>query len=366
MGKNDLLKAAIVGMRHGHVGKPGEGNGYLETLRHLDGIEIVAYCEDTDLSLLDQAKHFHPNAGFYDNVNDLIDKQDFDIAWVVLPAVEVPNVGIKLANAGKHFYMEKQFARTSAELFDLAKAIQKNEVKVLPGYPHRFNPVAQDLKTMTLNGVFGRIIDVEVRMVTGQVKPGLREPTSFLYTDKDEGGGILHMLGGHHLEVMRFLMNCEVKSVQAMTGRPIGIIEEPLEDIAIAAFEYENGAFGSMHAGYLQSAKGGYDTSLVIRGTDGEANWTPIGESELKVKSASPRWTDSPERKFEYTFSPSPPGYTSGGKWMFNWVQNFIKDIQNGRELEVTVIDALRVLQTIDSAYESARTGKRVEIEYLI
>ena len=115
MGKNDLLKAAIVGMRHGHVGKPGEGNGYLETLRHLDGIEIVAYCEDTDLSLLDQAKHFHPNAGFYDNVNDLIDKQDFDIAWVVLPAVEVPNVGIKLANAGKHFYMEKQFARTSAE-----------------------------------------------------------------------------------------------------------------------------------------------------------------------------------------------------------------------------------------------------------
>ena len=51
---------------------------------------------------------------------------------------------------------------------------------------------------------------------------------------------------------------------------------------------------------------------------------------------------------------------------MFNWVQNFIKDIQNGRELEVTVIDALRVLQTIDSAYESARTGKRVEIEYLI
>ena len=56
MGKNDLLKAAIVGMRHGHVGKPGEGNGYLETLRHLDGIEIVAYCEDTDLSLLDQAR----------------------------------------------------------------------------------------------------------------------------------------------------------------------------------------------------------------------------------------------------------------------------------------------------------------------
>ena len=41
MGKNDLLKAAIVGMRHGHVGKPGEGNGYLETLRHLDAVSYT-------------------------------------------------------------------------------------------------------------------------------------------------------------------------------------------------------------------------------------------------------------------------------------------------------------------------------------
>jgi hypothetical protein len=34
-------------------------------------------------------------------------------------------VGIKLAETGKHFFMEKQFARTSADLAQL----------VLPGYP---------------------------------------------------------------------------------------------------------------------------------------------------------------------------------------------------------------------------------------
>ena len=172
MATNDDLKIAIVGMRHGHVGRPGAGTGYLETLKHVDGAEIVAYCEDSDSALLDEAGRHHPGAALYDNVDDLIAKQDFDTAWVVLPAAEVPPTGIKLADAGKHFYMEKQFARTSAELVELVRAIRRNGVKVLPGYPHRFNPVAQDLKRMIGDGVFGRVLDLEARIGhrTGQAR----------------------------------------------------------------------------------------------------------------------------------------------------------------------------------------------------
>ncbi len=362
---SDDLKIAIVGMRHGHVGQPGAGTGYLETLKHVQGAEVVAYCEDSDDDLLAQAGVHQPGAALYDNVDDLIANEDFDVGWVVLPSVEVPDAGIKLADAGKHFYMEKQFARTSSDLLELVRAVQRNGVKVLPGYPHRFNPVAQDIRRMIESGILGRPLDIEVRMVTGQVRPGLREPSSFLYTNADEGGGILHMLGGHYLEVMRFLMGCDVKSVQAMTGRPVGMIDEPLEDVAIAAFEYENGAFGSIHSGYLQSAKGGYDTALVYRGLEGEAHWAPTGAHQLIVKSSSAEWAHSPEKTIDYDFAPSPPGYTGSGLWMFNWVQGFLDDIRAGSEPALGAVDALKVLQTIDAAYESARTGRRVDVDYV-
>ena len=46
-------------------------------------------------------------------------------------------------------------------------------------------------------------------------------------------------------------MGCEVKAVQAIVGRPVGYIEEPLEDVAAVAMEYENGALGTMHDGYV-------------------------------------------------------------------------------------------------------------------
>ena len=49
---------------------------------------------------------------------------------------------------------------------------------------------------------------------------------------------------------------------------------------------------------------------------------------------------------------------------MFNWIQNYIDDVHAGREPRLTVDDGLHVLQAIDAAYISARTGRRVEVAY--
>jgi predicted dehydrogenase len=130
--------------------------------------------------------------------------------------------------------------------------------------------VAQELRRLIDDGIMGKPLSLESRLVTTQVRPSLRDPKHFMFRDDTEGGGILHMLGGHYLEAMRFLAGCEVKAVQAMAGRPAGVIDEPLEDVGIMAMEYENGAFGSLHAGYLlSSGADGYDSFLVFRGGDG-------------------------------------------------------------------------------------------------
>ena len=68
MGEHKILRTAIVGLRHGHAGTVGSGRpGLLHTFRQLDGVEIVAYCEDTDSTRLDEAREHHPSAQFYDN-----------------------------------------------------------------------------------------------------------------------------------------------------------------------------------------------------------------------------------------------------------------------------------------------------------
>jgi predicted dehydrogenase len=365
MANQDALKVAIVGLRHGHMGSIGPAKpGLIHMYQYLDEFEVVAYCEETDTSLLDPAKEFDAEAGVYTSLDDMIANEDFDLACVAMPANEIPPTGIKLAEAGKHFFMEKQFARTSADLAEMVRAVHENDVKVLVGYPHRYHPVAQDIKRLIDEGVLGRPLDIEVRLITGQVRPENRDPTGFMYRDATEGGGILHMLGGHYLEVMRFLMGCEVKAVQAMAGRPVGIIEPPLEDVAIAAFEFENGAYGSIHAGYLQRVRSAYDTSLVLRGLDGEADWTPIGDPHLTVKSGVPEWAGAPTKTFQYEVAEVDVPMYGPTEWSLDILRDFAACIREGRQPDVNGDVGLYVLQVIDAVYESARTGQRVEVEY--
>ena len=93
-------------------------------------------------------------------------------------------------------------------------------------------------------GALGRLVDMEARLVTIQVKPGLREPDFWMYTNQGEGGGILHMEGGHWLTLFRFFSGAEVKSVTALCGRGTGFIEEGLEDVATVALEFDSGVHG--------------------------------------------------------------------------------------------------------------------------
>lgn len=360
------IRVAMVGLRHPHVGRVDPArpsSGYIQTFKQIPGAQIVAYCEDSDAALLDQAKAFDPAANVYASVDDLLENEEFELGCVVLPANEIPAVGIKLAEASKHFFVEKQFARTPADLARLVQAVQRNQVKVLAGYPWRFHPAMQDLKQLIDQGVFGAPLSLESRLVTTQVRPGSREPSHFMFTAENEGGGVLHMLGGHYIEFMRHLMQCEVKAVQALTGRPLGYIDEPLEDVAVVAMEYENGALGSLHAAYVQPPlASGYDSSFVYRGENGWADWTPVGGEQLDITSEAPTWSGAPQKTI--TYAPAKMSVYGGHRWFFDIIRGFVQEIRTSRPPAVTLEDALHVLQVIEAAYNSARTGKRVTVQY--
>ena len=367
MAVDKTLKVAAVGLSVGHAGSIGpERPSLIHNFRQIEGVEVVAYCEYNKPELLKDAEIHHPEANVYTDVDELMAKEDFDVALAVQVPGELPAVCVKLAEAGKHFFMDKQFACTSADLIPVVKAVRKSGVKTGLGYPWSYHPAMHDLRRMIGDGILGKPLDIECRQIYWKVGPGGSDPNHVANRNDTEGGGVLHYVGCHHLELMRNLMGCEVKSVQAMTGRPVGVMEEPLEDVAILAMEYENGAYGSLHTGYLKPrglGPEGYDSALVYRGLEGWANWAPVGGAKMDVFSAVPEWSGAPERTFDYDLAPIERGYARM-QWMHEWVKSFIDAIRADEDHYSTIEDGLHILQCIDAAYESARTGRRVEVEY--
>ena len=354
-----VLKAVHIGMSTGHAGSLDASRPRLiRTFQQLDGVEVVGYCELYDSSYLDEARAFDPNAGIYSSVDELIEKEDFDVACVVLLPRDVPDALLKLANAGKHFYVDKQFARKSEDLVDVVKSVRDNGVTTFIGYPWRYHPAAQDLRDMVDRGLMGRPLSVEARQIFDVMNP--EKALQPVHRVDTASGGSLHYVGCHILDTMRFLVGGEVRAVQAIAGRPSGFMEPGMEEAAMLALEYDNGALGTLHCGYLGHLGTNY-AAVSLRSELGEGSWD-VGKPRLEVRCKAPSWRGAPNRVIDYDVPEF--GGLMNSVYYHSWVERFIDDIRAGQPGVLTMDDALYVLQSIDAAYESARTGRRVEVQY--
>jgi predicted dehydrogenase len=257
--------------------------------------------------------------------------------------------------------MEKQFARTAADLQPLATAVQQNGVKVLANYPWPWHPAVRTMKGLLADEKLGRPLALHAQLVTTQVRPGLRNPHDLAYRDDTEGGGILHMEGGHWLEAMRFLMGCEVAAVTAVCRPVVGFMAgQNMDDVSVLGLEFANGAVGMLHVGYLEAMRGPTQARLGLWGSEGSVRWE-MGAPNLFARSNL--WGEPAEREMTVDL-PNREGVYGGQEWLFEIVQDFIHAIREDRQPAVTAEDAFRVLQVIDAAYESSHTGRRVELRY--
>src|ERR671918_262629 len=101
MGTVARLRAAMVGLQHGHMGSldPAKPRGFLGTFRQLalEGeVEIVAVCE--------------------------------------------PHVAGALVGRGVHCFVEKSIARTAEEFLPVVDAARRSGAHVLVDYPWRHHP----------------------------------------------------------------------------------------------------------------------------------------------------------------------------------------------------------------------------------
>ena len=184
MATDKPLKAAMVGLRLSHSGTVGpEQTSFMRTFHHLEGVEVTAFCEWRNTDFLNDAKENFPSAGRYDNLDDLIAKEDFDLACVVLSPSQIPEACRKLAEASKHFFVDKPLASSAHDLVPAVKAVKSNGLTTFLGYPYRFHPPAMDLKRLIDEGVLGRPLNVESRQFSTQVGGELgKEPISVRYT----------------------------------------------------------------------------------------------------------------------------------------------------------------------------------------
>ena len=154
------FRVAFIGLDNPH------GAGWRDLLANLqEEIEIVAIVpgyQGATASLEEQ----YAGLPRFDDVQQLIDKADFDGAMVCLPNDVGPATIVQLATAGKHVLAEKPVAGSAADGQAIVEAVQSAGISFQTGYNWRYDRGANRLKEMVDDGRFGKLISLEMNFHT--------------------------------------------------------------------------------------------------------------------------------------------------------------------------------------------------------
>ncbi|GAA3091392.1 putative dehydrogenase [Kribbella aluminosa] len=275
--------------------------------------------------------------------------EELDAVGICLPSALHADVAIEALEAGKHVIVEKPVDITLAAADRLIAAQRASRLTVSVISQRRFQPPVAQIRAAIDGGALGRV-------TSGIAESAFFRPQS--YYDGDDwrgtlavdGGGALMNQGIHALDLLVWMLGRPVR-VSAQTGR---LAHEGIEveDLAGASIVFESGAIGLMLAS--TAAYPGRPVRLTIHGDQGTAI---LDDDQLAYFAAA------------NAEEPAAPALDGPDDWgpvelaHLAQYRDFIAAVREGRPPAVTVEAGRRSLATVLAVYESARTGRPVELE---
>ena len=344
-----MTTAALVGLTAPH------SKGWLETLRINPEIERFLVCD------LEGAKPENDDGidGVYPGLDRLFESVRPDFVLVSVRNDQAAETGSRFLSGGIPVIIDKPAGRTAAEIAGLNELSRRHSTPWATGFTNRLAPSVCEMRRLVAAGALGRVVSIEGRMVTSSVEQ--RNKDHWLFSKEIAGGGILHWLAIHTIDLIRFITGLEYDSVSAHVGTlsDTGI---DVEDTAAVSFSMSNGAVGGLHAGYMLRKRYG-DISLAIRGTLGDIAWSSYGFDgaghTVNLQSEAPGWETIGSQRVDLE-PQGGPGY--GGRVGTEYIARFIRCARGGEEFVTNGEDAFRAMRFVEAAYAASAGGKSVRL----
>jgi len=139
------------------IGTGGWGKNHTRILSQL-GV-LIAICDTDSQKSKEYGEKFSVN--HYNSLDEIINSEEFDGAFVVTPTSTHTEITKKLLEAKKHVFVEKPMTYKSEDGEELAKLAEKNKVILTCGYIERFNPAVDVVKNIVQTKKFGDLVMLE-------------------------------------------------------------------------------------------------------------------------------------------------------------------------------------------------------------
>ena len=322
------------------------------------GAELVACYDYLPIAAERYAQEFGCKA--YAELKEFLTDPEIQIVTICAPSGAHLEPAVAAARAGKHVVVEKPLEVTTERCDEIIKACEESGVTLATIFPSRFHDSSRKLKAAIDAGRFGKLTlgDAIVKWYRTQQ---YYDSGAWRGTWKLDGGGALMNQAIHSVDLLLWLMG-DVAEVTALTGL-VAHENIEVEDVAIAALRFKNGAFGTLEAttaafpGYLKRIETSGDKGSAVIEEEDIVKWdfaeTAPEDAAIREAMAS-RQTATGGGAAD----PAAIGHMAHAKLF----QDVLEAIEEGRKPLVDGYEGRRSVEVIRAVYESAKTGKTVKL----
>lgn len=314
----------------------------IPAFRSIPGWDVVGVASGRRESALALAADFGiPRV--YDHYEQLIEDDAVDVVDIVTPNHLHREIAVRAMAGGKDVICIKPLAHTLADAEAMVEAAQRYGRRLLYAENMLFIPALRAFKGLVDEGTYGDLF--KIKALHGVGVPH----SSWFFDPERSGGGCIIDMAVHGLAFLDwFSGKAPIQRLHAEAGTFVHT-EHTVEDTSVLQLRYEDGRMGQTEDSW--ATPGGFDLRYEVFGTAGH------GFADLLYGSPIRSVVD---------------GHVEGGSSLLRYhaveehfindghramMQHFLDVIVDDVPCESGALEGLRVMQMVDAAYRSVRTG---------
>ncbi len=332
------VRVAVVGLGYW-------GPNLVRNLHELPEADLVCVC-DTRLDTYERLRQRYPALSFTQRFEEVVDDRGIEAVVLATPVSTHFALAREALLAGKHVFVEKPLATSSAEASELVELGAARGLTVMPGHTFLYSPPVNMIHELIEAGHLGEIYSIS----TSRVNLGLHQSDSSVAWD----------LGPHDFSILRYWLGETPTHISALSR---GCIIPDIPDVAFINMEFPSRAIAHVELSWLAPSK--------LRRT------TIIGSQKMIVYDDA---SIEPVRIFDSGVTLPDPG--SFGEYKLSYrtgdiisprvdvteplyleLEDFCRSIRTGttpRSSPELGVEVVRMVEAVDASL--ADGGRRVEV----
>jgi predicted dehydrogenase len=328
------------------------GTGYISRIharaaRALPDVELTAVVNHRPASMAAFAGAFGIRRQ-YATIDALLQDGGIDAISVNTPNYLHASQTVAALEAGVHVMVEKPMAMDAAEAETMMAAGERSGALLMVAHCWRFDEEVRWLREQVISGRMGRIVRTKGTSVHVNWGPG-----GWFARREFAGGGAVADMGIHALDTARFLLgDPRPVSVYARIGTHYG--EYDVDDTGVILVSWESGATSILETGWWQPHADGPEAATQLYGTAGFGQVFP---TYLSITTPD----RSGAARVDPGFPPSRDPHCAQAMYDAQMAY-FVDCVRGGRTPKPGGLEGWINMMVVDAAYESARTGRVVNL----